>query len=64
MKDYFFAVRHSDGTTDSRYSLALEFCGEKEPKLILRFCGEWLCKVSGLAEAFEMAQQHKSGGTK
>lgn len=59
-----FRVCHPDGSTDTRYALALEFCGEKEPRLILRFCGDWIGKAAGLAEAFEMAQAHKNGGTK
>lgn len=38
---------------DSRYTLSLEYCGEEYPRLILRFCGEWVGKVKTIDEAKE-----------
>jgi hypothetical protein len=35
-------IRHSNGSTDSRYSLTLEHTGHARPHWVARFCGEWI----------------------
>lgn len=39
-------------TRDRRYRIALEWCGYAKPRLVIRFCGEWV----GQAQAREGAK--------
>lgn len=29
-------------SSDSRYTVAREFCGHAEPRFVVRFCGDWV----------------------
>ena len=52
---YNASCKHLFKVEDGRYSLGTEWCGDKDPQLILRWCGDWVAKCSNLAEAFERA---------
>lgn len=43
---------------DARYTAELEYCGHAEPRLVVRFCGEWLGVADGPTDAEAMANQH------
>lgn len=49
---------HLDGKKDSRYAIALEWCGQPEQRHVARFCGEYIGQGKTQAEAFILAQEH------
>lgn len=55
-----YPVTHDDGTTDKRYSVRLEYVGEINQRLVLRFEGEWLGTHRNLADATLRAIGHKA----
>lgn len=46
---------------DARYSVDLEWCGEREQRLIVRFCGDWIKDVDSAEEALTLIANHKAG---
>jgi hypothetical protein len=44
---------------DSRYTIQKEFCGHKEAKHIVRFCGDWVGKADSRVEAIKIASAHR-----
>jgi hypothetical protein len=53
-------IKHSDGTVDKRYSVALEWCGHSKQRLVLRFCGEWIDSFSNMPQATLRAIGHRN----
>lgn len=53
-------IRHPDGSTDKRYSVALEHCGHAKPRHVLRFCGEFIGSFAGLPQATLRAIGHRN----
>ena len=44
---------------DERYSISLEYCGNKEPQYVARYCDEWIgCKPTK-SEASIIALHHR-----
>jgi len=48
---------------DKRYTLAKEFCGYKESRYVLRFCGEWLGQSLHADDALQFGFKHKESLT-
>ncbi|MDG4868636.1 hypothetical protein P8631_11550 (plasmid) [Guyparkeria sp. 1SP6A2] len=51
-------IAHPDGTTDLRYSVTREHCGEAAPAWVARFCGDWIGKAATEGAAWKIADDH------
>lgn len=49
---------------DDRYTLTLEHCGDDYPRLILRFCGDWVSKNTTLNEAHNSMHEHATAAAR
>lgn len=45
---------------DRRYTVAREYCGDKEPRWVTRFCGEWVGKAETRLAAYVVAHTHRT----
>ena len=43
---------------DSRYTIALEHCGQLTPQYVIRFCGDWIGSAPTKQEAEEFRDIH------
>jgi hypothetical protein len=43
---------------DRRYSVALEYCGAKRRRWIVRYCGEWVGMGKNRSDAKRIAAEH------
>lgn len=48
-------VRH-----DGRYTVRREFCGDSEPRWVVRFCGDWVGKAETKLAAWVVAYAHRN----
>lgn len=55
-------VLHADGTQDTRYTVAREYCGYETPRQVARYCGHWISSHETESAAWAAAQRHKNGG--
>lgn len=56
-----FGENISVAKSDKRYTVDLEFCGEREPYYVARNCGAWVGKSSTMAGAWLLAYTDKMG---
>lgn len=60
--EWAFSVWKRDAIQlDSRYSISLEWTGDKEPHYVARFCSDWLGSSVVRDTAYEFASAHKIG---
>ena len=43
---------------DRRYSIRPEYCGHAKPRLVVRFCGDWISSAKSRREARDIALDH------
>jgi hypothetical protein len=43
---------------DSRYTIAMEYCGYAEPRYVVRFCGQWVGQSANRSDARQIAESH------
>ena len=51
-------LRPKGFTGGIRYVVRLEFCGHPEPYYVVRFCDDWVGKMSTESLAWRLAQEH------
>lgn len=44
---------------DKRYTVTRECCGQKEPRYVARFCGEWVGQSKSYPHAVMLATSHR-----
>jgi hypothetical protein len=45
---------------DNRYTCNLEYCGQAEPRWVVRFCGEWVGRADSKEDGILLAAEHSS----
>lgn len=45
---------------DSRYTITKEFCGHRQKRFVVRFCGEWICQTRFYTSAIMVAVGHNT----
>ena len=53
-------VTRDNGTTDRRYSVAPEYCGQARPAYVARFCGQFLGHAPADWQAWLLCAEHKA----
>lgn len=53
-------IHHSDGSTDHRYALRQEWCGDALRKWVVRFDGEWVGASPFYSSALMLAIGHNA----
>lgn len=43
---------------DKRYSIRREWCGQPEPRWVVRFCGDWVGQSASRWDAQAIAEHH------
>lgn len=46
-------------SSDARYTVAKEFCGQSEARFVARFCGEWIGQSLSYPHAVMLATSHR-----
>ncbi|MGD1524209.1 hypothetical protein [Vibrio harveyi] len=49
---------------DKRYSIKPEFCGHKEKRFVVRFCGQFIDSASDIKAGNKIAQEHNESRLK
>lgn len=44
----------------NRYAINKEYCGQPEPRFVVRFCGDWVGQSASRLDAVEMMKAHAS----
>jgi hypothetical protein len=52
-------LTHSDGTTDRRYSIQPEYCGQETQRWVLRYCGEFVAQSLSRSAMVTRAVGHR-----
>ena len=53
-------IKHSDGSTDNRFTFNREFMGHRHKTICVRFCGDFIGQSRDAATALDIAERYKA----